>query len=88
VSRDFETPHYVRFMVADRPGIIAELANIFARHDLNIDAVLQRPGCAKSALPFVVTFESCAWSKVEAALAATAQCDFLQQPPVHMPILK
>lgn len=88
VSRDFETPHYVRFTVADRPGIIAELANIFARHELNIDAVLQRPGCAKTALPFVITFESCPWTKVEAALAATGQCDFLQQPPVHMPILK
>jgi homoserine dehydrogenase len=88
VSRDFDTPHYVRFTVSDRPGIIAELAGIFAKFDLNIDAVLQRPGCSKSALPFVITFESCPWSRVEAALAAVSHCDFLQQPPVHMPIIR
>ena len=75
-------------LLGDGYGMTAQKAGIFAKFDLNIDAVLQRPGCSKSALPFVITFESCPWSRVEAALAAVSHCDFLQQPPVHMPIIR
>ena len=32
VEREFDAPHYVRFIVADRPGIIASLADVFSRH--------------------------------------------------------
>jgi hypothetical protein len=49
------SPHYLRLVVRDKPGIIAALANALARHDLNIDAVLQEGGWPKDALPFVVT---------------------------------
>ena len=59
VSCDFETPWYLRFLVRDRPGVIARLAEILSAHELNIDAVLQKPGFDKAALPFVVTLEPC-----------------------------
>ena len=32
VSVDFTAPHYVRFTVADRPGIIASLATVLSAH--------------------------------------------------------
>ena len=41
-------PHYVRFTVADGPGIIASLATRLAAHGINIDAVLQLPGHEKA----------------------------------------
>ena len=44
VSAEFTSAYYVRFTVADRPGIIASLAAVFARHEINIDAILQEPG--------------------------------------------
>ena len=44
VTADLELPHYVRFVVRDRPGILAALAGVFSRHHINVDAVLQRPG--------------------------------------------
>ncbi len=50
-SCDFETPWYLRFWVKDQPGIIASLAAILSAHQLNIDAVLQKPGFDKTALP-------------------------------------
>ena len=59
VSCDFETPWYLRFVVKDQPGIIASLAAILSAHQLNIDAVLQKPGFDKNALPFVITLEPC-----------------------------
>src|ERR1700674_3908259 len=44
VSADFTTKHYLRFMVKDRPGIIASLATILSQCGINIDAVVQKPG--------------------------------------------
>jgi hypothetical protein len=49
--------------------------------------VLQEPGYAKSALPFVVTLEPCRTDVVQAALAEIAALDFHARPPVWMPIL-
>ena len=88
VTSDLELPQYVRFVVRDRPGIIAALAGVFSAYHINIDAVLQKPGHAKSELPFVVTLESCKESRIMAALAEIAKFDFLAESPVRMPILK
>jgi len=87
-SHDFETPHYLRFVVKDAPGIIASLAGVLTRHHINIDAVFQRPGHEPSALPFVITLECCKTSRAEAAVAEMTQFSFLVQPPVRMPILR
>ena len=87
VARDFDAPHYIRFMISDRPGIIAALAEVFARHGVNVDAVLQEPGWSKASLPFVMTLETCESAAVSAALAAIKQFDFHVQPPVWLPVL-
>ena len=55
VRQEVEVPHYVRFVVKDRHGIIAELAKVFSRHGINVDAVLQEPDWPKDELPFVMT---------------------------------
>jgi homoserine dehydrogenase len=88
VSNDFETPHYLRFVVKDNPGIIAALAGVLSRHNINIDAVFQRPGHSKAALPFVITTESCKSSRAEAALAEMRGFSFLAQAPLRLPILR
>ena len=54
-SGDFTVPHYVRFVVRDRPGIVAEVAATFAKYGIGIDALLQKPGYPRSALPFIMT---------------------------------
>jgi len=87
VTADFITKHYLRFMVKDRPGIIASLATILSRCGINIDAVVQKPGCPKSHLPFLITLEECKASLVEQALQQINSLDFLVQPCLHLPIL-
>ena len=87
VAADFDAPQYLRFVIVDRPGIIAALAGVFVRHGLNVDSVLQEPGWPKSALPFVVTLEPCGSGAVQAALAEIEAFDFHARPPVWMPIL-
>ena len=87
VSPDFVTRHYLRFLVKDRPGIIASLATILAKSGINIDSVLQKPGCPKSHLPFLITLEECEASQVDQALKQINAVDFMVQPCLHMPIL-
>lgn len=87
VAAGFDAPQYLRFVIVDRPGIIAALAGVFVRHGLNVDSVLQEPGWPKTALPFVVTLEPCGSGAVQAALAEIEAFDFHARPPVWMPIL-
>ena len=88
VTSDLGMPQYVRFVIADRPGIIAALAGAFARYHINIDAVLQMPGHSKSQLPFVITLEPCKDRPLQAALGDISGFDFLIEPPLAMPILQ
>ncbi len=87
VTADFTAKHYLRFLVKDRPGIIASLAMILSESGINIDSVLQKPGCPKTHLPFLITLEECEASLVEQALKQINSLDFLVQPCLHLPIL-
>jgi homoserine dehydrogenase len=87
IGTDFTAPHYVRFTVADRPGIIASLASSLSAHGINIDAVLQLPGHDKAELPFVMTLEACPISVLEAALAEINALPFHVKRPLAVPIL-
>jgi homoserine dehydrogenase len=87
VSSDFTSAYYVRFTVADRPGIIAALASIFARHDINIDAVLQEPGFPSGRRPFVVSLDPAPASAIDSAIAQMAALEFHGEPPLVLPML-
>jgi len=87
VTSDFVTKHYLRFLVKDRPGIIAGVASILAKSEINILSVLQKPNSPKSHLPLLITLEECPTSLVEQALKQINAQDFMVQPCLHMPIL-
>ena len=87
VATEFVAPHYVRFIVSDRPGIIAALAKVFSGRGVNIDSVLQEPGWSKTELPFVITLEASASTAVEQALQESAAFEFNVRPPLWMPML-
>jgi homoserine dehydrogenase len=87
-SSDLQLRHYVRFLVNDRPGIVASIASALAAEQINIDALLQKPGHSKASLPFVVTVEPCAGSALRRALERVARLDFLLAPAVDLQILE
>ena len=86
VSGDFVAPHYVRFTVNDKPGILAQITAAYARYGINIDGVLQLPKFRKDRLPFVTTLEECSESVLDRALAEVAKSDYHVQPPLALPI--
>jgi homoserine dehydrogenase len=88
VDGDFIVPHYIRFVVDDRPGIVAAIAGDLAGQRININAILQKPGYPKDRLPFVVTVEPCRSSALKAALTKIAQMDCMQAPPFDLQMLE
>jgi homoserine dehydrogenase len=87
VSPDFTVPHYVRFVVRDRPGIVAEVAAVFAKFGIGIDALLQKPDYARTALPFIITLEACSSAILDQALEEINGLDFHVEKPLCLPIL-
>jgi homoserine dehydrogenase len=88
VSGDLLLRHYIRFIVRDRPGIVAEIAAGLARQGINIGALLQRPGFPEDKLPFVVTVEPCATSALKRALEEIGKMDCLIEAPLDLQILE
>jgi homoserine dehydrogenase len=80
-------PYYLRFVVRDRPGILAAIAAALAKQGINLDAVLQEPGYPKESLPFVITVEPCEEAAMRAAAHDIAGADFHAEPPLALPML-
>jgi len=76
---------YLRLVVRDRPGILATVCGILARHRINIGSVLQEPAMPKKRLPFVMTLEPTREKHFLRAVAEIARLPFLAEPPLAMP---
>jgi homoserine dehydrogenase len=87
VTSEFLAPHYLRFVVDDKPGIVAGIAGALAKVGANIDSLLQHPGHPKHRLPFVVTTEPCLTSTIEKAVVAMAKMDSMLERPLCLQIL-
>ena len=87
VSAEFSAVHHLRFTVSDRPGIIAAVSGILAKHGISIEAVHQKPGYPKTRLPFVMTLEACPNSLVQRALEELRHLDFMVEPILSLPML-
>jgi homoserine dehydrogenase len=74
-------PYYLRFLVRDRPGILAE-------QHISLDAVLQLPTENKERLPFVITVEPTTEKAVRGAIAQMNELDFMVEPALVMPMEK
>jgi homoserine dehydrogenase len=88
VSNELSLRHYIRFVVDDRPGIVAAIATALARQDINIDALVQKPGFPKERMPFVVTVEPCPASALRRALREVETLDALLEPPLDLQMLE
>jgi homoserine dehydrogenase len=79
-------PYYLRFLVDDRVGIIAQLAAVLAEQKINIDAVLEEPCSETHNLPFMISVKPTTEAAISAALAKMKAFDFLCEPPLALPM--
>jgi homoserine dehydrogenase len=80
-------PYFLRFVVKDRPGILATIAAALATQGVNVDALLQEPGYPKDRLPFVVTVEPSEQAALNRALAELGSADWHAEPLLTLPML-
>ena len=80
-------PHYLRFIVNDKPGIVSAIAGALSKVGANIDSLLQRRGYPKQRLAFVVTTEPCLNSVMQQAVDSIAKMDCMIAPPLALEML-
>ena len=72
------TRYYVRFNVADRPGVMAAMAGVFAQHGVSLYSVSQRGSDDAGEVSLSFVTHTVAEKDVRAALAEIAQLEDVQ----------
>lgn len=55
---EIRSKYYLRLRVADKPGILAKITQLFANHEISIEAVIQRPSETECAHLLFATHEA------------------------------
>lgn len=78
--------YYLRLMAADRPGVVAAISDRLAHEEISIESFLQMPVHEGSAVPIVLTTQTCTRASVEAAVGAIKALDVVAEAPLVMPV--
>jgi homoserine dehydrogenase len=70
---------YLHLEVADRPGVLARIADVLGRNEISVQSVVQR-GLGDDAR-LVMVIHECPERRFEAALEEIGELDFLRSPP-------
>jgi len=73
--------YYLRLMVLDRPGVIADVTAVLRDHHISLESMLQRGRAPGEAVPVVVTTHDCEESQMRAAIARIAALDTVVEKP-------
>ena len=72
---ELETRYYIRFVVADRAGVLATMASVFARHGVSVRSVVQRGQASRGTADLVYVTHHAKESAIRAALTELAGLD-------------
>ena len=73
--------YYVRLMVVDRPGVIADIAAALRDQLVSMEAMIQRGRAPDETVPVVLTTHETEEAAMTRALAAIARLDTVREPP-------
>jgi homoserine dehydrogenase len=77
---ELRTRYYMRMTVADRPGVLAQIASILGKNDISIATVLQKEAdAATQTAEIVITTHEAQEKAVQDALTAVAALDVVAQ---------
>ena len=74
-------PYYVRLMVLDRPGVIADVSAALRDEQVSVEALLQRGRSAEGSVPVVLTLHETQEAAMQRALSRIAELDTVVEPP-------
>jgi len=91
VATDYSSKFYIRFLVTDCVGIIADIAGECAKNGVSIDAIHQMPleqnGWKKERCPFAMMTDECTFSQVQSAATALSSKKWALEEPFIMPCI-
>jgi homoserine dehydrogenase len=79
IVRDISSSFYLHLEVADRPGVLAQIADVLGRNEISVKSVVQR-GLGEDAR-LVMVMHECDESRFAAAIAEIARLDFMRAEP-------
>ena len=82
-----DTPFYVRLMVVDKPGVLADVTSVLQTHDISVESLLQQGRAPQNVVALVLTTHEVGVERLMKALSEIESLSCVQAPPVAMPIL-
>ena len=77
---ELRTRYYLRVTVADRPGVLAQIANVLGRHQISIATVIQKEADEKAqTAELVITTHQAQEKAVQTALKKVAALDVVPE---------
>ena len=76
--------YYLRLLVVDRPGVLADVARVLASRQIGISSVIQPEAQAGEVTPLVLMLHDAPESQLLAAIAEIARIGAVKAPPVHL----
>jgi len=81
---NIETRYYLRFIVKDKPGVLARLAGILGHHHISIASVHQKERKAARSVPVVMMSHEAKESNVRNALQEIDRLGMVKQPSIAL----
>ncbi len=78
--------YYLRLMVVDRPGVIADVTAALRDHHISLESMLQRGRAPGEAVPVVVTTHDCEEAQMRAAIARIEALEAVLETPAMIRI--
>ncbi|MBF0294064.1 MAG: homoserine dehydrogenase [Magnetococcales bacterium] len=72
---------YLRLAVADRPGVLAEVSAILARHGISLDAVHQEGRSHVEAVPLIMVTHETTEERISLAMGEIETLESVREPP-------
>ncbi len=73
--------YYLRLMVVDRPGVIADVTAVLRDHDVSVESMLQHGRAPGEAVPMVIVTHDVREASMRAALARIGALDSVLEAP-------
>jgi homoserine dehydrogenase len=76
--------YYLRLLVVDRPGVLADVARVLASRQIGISSVIQPEAHAGETTPLILMLHDAPESQLKAAVAEISRIGAVKAPPVHL----
>ena len=73
--------YYIRLLVTDRPGVLADVSAVLRDHEISIEALIQRGRNPEQPVPIVLTTHDAVEAQMAGALAKIGRLAAVVEPP-------